>query len=976
MINTIDHIINIDLATKINMNQSINIKQNDNNSHKFIINILNNSVAYDLTGTTSRIYFLKADNTKVFLDCTLDYALNGNISCLLTTQVLSYSGLVGSEITIYGSTGEILTSVTFNFIVTNVIRDDLAIESTSEFTTLTDALAVITTISNKLDTTEFTTFKEDVRLKAIKLELEDASSTFLGAIAGTGTFDLLSIPQDNSIIDSMLSSLSHIPLKEIGKNRFDKDTITTGYYYVYNTGVKTANATFCYSDYIVVNPLEDIILNKTNCHTCFYDNTKTFVSGSNDSAFKIPTDIKYMIVSTVTTSAPTMQVELGIISTGYEPLTYKLLSIPQENSIIDSMVSTLSHIPLKEIGKNRFDKDTITTGYYYVYNTGVKTVNATFCYSDYIEVNPLEVIKLNKTDCHTCFYDITKTFVSGTLDAAFTIPAAIKYMIVSTATATADTMQVELGIVSTEYEPLTYKLLSIPQENSIIDTMFSPLSHVTLKEMGKNRFNKDTITTGYYYDSATGSKLANASFCYSDYIEVNPLEDIILNKTGCHACFYDNTKTFVSGSLEPAFTIPTDIKYMIVSTVATTAPTMQVELGTVSTTYESFAYKVAKKDITGAIEIITQVVKTDGTGDFTNLSSAIASITDSSETKKYVVEIHEGTYDVFSTLTPTELSATGIILPDYVDLKGIGDKSKIILKGELLDTATLDESTRLSPLNIQKNNNLYNLTITAKNCRYAVHADNSNTFKNYEQHIENCTFEHFGNAVGLWANWIAWAEGTASGAKEYFKNCTFKGSGGFSTHGAVNYTEPTLHEFDNCQFISESSSLLLISSASTKINKVVLKGCAFTKYIQLTIASGTEIEYEVTGYANNKVPHIIPANVLLTKVLFNNEIVTIAKSTTVALTKGTPLSYASVSEVSVPGGSGKTLYAGIVAEDSAIGDENVKMFIGGFIRLSDTKMTSISAYDKIGITMGILAVVPNIYDAIGVAIDSAWIKLY
>ena len=140
MINTIDHIINIDLANKINMNQSINIKQNDTNSHEFIINIFNNSVVYDLTGTTSRIYFQKSDGTKVFLDCALDVALTGKLSCLLTTQALSCAGLVASEITIYGTAGEILTSVTFNFIVSEVIRDDVAIESTSEFTALTTAL--------------------------------------------------------------------------------------------------------------------------------------------------------------------------------------------------------------------------------------------------------------------------------------------------------------------------------------------------------------------------------------------------------------------------------------------------------------------------------------------------------------------------------------------------------------------------------------------------------------------------------------------------------------------------------------------------------------------------------------------------------------------------------------------------------------------------------------------------------------------
>lgn len=140
MIKPIEHIINIDLINKINMNKSIIIKKNDTNSHKFVINIFNSGINYDLTGTTARIYFKKSDGTKVFLDCALDVALTGKLSCLLTTQALSCAGLVASEITIYGTAGEILTSVTFDFTVSSVIRDDLAIESTSEFTALTTAL--------------------------------------------------------------------------------------------------------------------------------------------------------------------------------------------------------------------------------------------------------------------------------------------------------------------------------------------------------------------------------------------------------------------------------------------------------------------------------------------------------------------------------------------------------------------------------------------------------------------------------------------------------------------------------------------------------------------------------------------------------------------------------------------------------------------------------------------------------------------
>ncbi|MBK5243398.1 BppU family phage baseplate upper protein, partial [Clostridium sp.] len=140
MINTINHNINIDLINKINMNKSINIKQNDTDSHNFKINIYNNSVGYDLTGLTAKIYFLKADNTKIFQDCTLDDAINGKMNCILSTQTLSFVGIVSAEITIYGTSGEVLTSITFDFNVTKVLRDDLAIESTSEFTALTTAL--------------------------------------------------------------------------------------------------------------------------------------------------------------------------------------------------------------------------------------------------------------------------------------------------------------------------------------------------------------------------------------------------------------------------------------------------------------------------------------------------------------------------------------------------------------------------------------------------------------------------------------------------------------------------------------------------------------------------------------------------------------------------------------------------------------------------------------------------------------------
>lgn len=154
MINTINHSINIDLANKINIINNFQIKKNDTNSHKFMINIFNNSVAYDLTGLAAKIYLAKLDNTIVFQDCVLDDAINGKISSLLTTQALSCTGIVQAEITIYGTNSEILTSITFNFNVVATVRDDTAIESSSEFTALTTALTTVNLFNSRITATE------------------------------------------------------------------------------------------------------------------------------------------------------------------------------------------------------------------------------------------------------------------------------------------------------------------------------------------------------------------------------------------------------------------------------------------------------------------------------------------------------------------------------------------------------------------------------------------------------------------------------------------------------------------------------------------------------------------------------------------------------------------------------------------------------------------------------------------------------
>lgn len=80
---------------------------------------------------------------------------------------------------------------------------------------------VDSSLANKAQQVDLTNGLALKRSIATKLELEDASATFLGAITGTGTFNLLSIPQDLSVDKSKVIGL----VNKIGINLFDKATM-------------------------------------------------------------------------------------------------------------------------------------------------------------------------------------------------------------------------------------------------------------------------------------------------------------------------------------------------------------------------------------------------------------------------------------------------------------------------------------------------------------------------------------------------------------------------------------------------------------------------------------------------------------------------------------------------------------------------------------------------------------------------------
>lgn len=169
-----------------------------------------------------------------------------------------------------------------------------------------------------------------------------------------------------------------------------------------------------------------------------------------------------------------------------------------------------------------------------------------------------------------------------------------------------------------------------------------------------NLFDISKATNGFYISQLDGSLVSNAAWLYSDYIPVVAGTSYI--NLGYYA-FYDITKTCISGGLDSpvvGVAAPVGASYLRVSLPI--SDTIQVQEGTVQTTYEPFGYVIDKSRVKGLVDFVPTVVvneitvKASGTigvdCDFTALELALDSITDASQYNRYVVNVRNGTYDI------------------------------------------------------------------------------------------------------------------------------------------------------------------------------------------------------------------------------------------------------------------------------------------------------------------------------------------
>lgn len=272
------------------------------------------------------------------------------------------------------------------------------------------------------------------------------------------------------------------------------------------------------------------------------------------------------------------------------------------------------------------------------------------------------------------------------------------------------------------------------------------------------------------------------------------------------------------------------------------------------------------------------IVRKDGLGDFTSVVDAVKSINDSSETNIYDIYIYEGEYDIvkeyFGEKDYTDTNDKGLILPDYVNLIGLGDRDKVILKGEMPDSIKYRTSQSFSTLNTRYNNNICNLTITAYNCRYPMHDQTTSLSKDCVRYVKNCVFIHKGyngtsysGAVDKehntteyrWGSAHAYGQGTNNGSYCEFEYSVFDAQGNtgsaYLTHDDKDAVKGTEIKISHCQFYNKGTTCLIsITALGGKMCNISFVGNKFggNKIIRCTssIESNPQENYNYILYGN------------------------------------------------------------------------------------------------------------------------------
>lgn len=344
-------------------------------------------------------------------------------------------------------------------------------------------------------------------------------------------------------------------------------------------------------------------------------------------------------------------------------------------------------------------------------------------------------------------------------------------------------------------------------------------------------------------------------------------------------------------------------------------------------------------------------VKTDGTGDFSSLRSAVESITDADAVNNpYVIEIYEGTYNILDDYTQTEIEDSdfvGLMITSGMYLKGVGNRDNVILYGAL-DATTYTQANRnqVATINTAGECGIENLTVIGEDIRYAVHDDYGDSFRaiygrNPIRTLKNCVFIGI-NTTGT----ASYGAGTSKARDYIIENCSFP-----TERIGIHMQEGMSHSgqmiVSGCSGVGFSIGDYSTSSSSPK-HTLIMNDCCFKVVEAYKARNGsyTAQHMRILGTGNKNAFVIVPDGFVY--------------QTGDVVTTETPITLGKVVTADYGTATAETTYG--VCLGTFEGLSYVQT--GGYI-LASLFGLSVSAGDYVGVSSGSIAVVQSAADSIG-----------
>jgi hypothetical protein len=246
------------------------------------------------------------------------------------------------------------------------------------------------------------------------------------------------------------------------------------------------------------------------------------------------------------------------------------------------------------------------------------------------------------------------------------------------------------------------------------------------KQSAKNLLNPYTVTVGYFVDWTTGNPTVSPTFTYTDYIPIIQNTAYVCSIRGRMIAYYNSSKVFLSGVQNTYsninFTVPANAAFTRITLYNTdiAVGSVQIEQGTISTTYEPYYYfntaYLQPSGINGSFLNSSSIPYSKFTNILTSLKNLLNPLT---FTVGYYVSYSDGSLQVAATLSYTDyipvIQNTAYVCSIRGRMIAYYNSSKVFLSGTGVQNIAVGTSFTAPANAAFMRVTLYNIEIAAGN---------------------------------------------------------------------------------------------------------------------------------------------------------------------------------------------------------------------------------------------------------------------